>query len=824
MKELRGNLSSTALPELLHIIYTRGDPAGVLEIDRAPVKRRFFFEAGRPVFATSNILHEVLGRVLLQEGVITRADYERSLEIVLREKKKHGEVLVDLGLVTPEQVDHFLALQLKQRLLNVFGWHEGSYLYTPRETLPQGIPRFPLHPASVILEGISKGFYPETMLRAALQGYMDKALVSSNGSGRYRLDDFGLNLQEKRFYESIDGSKPLREVLEESYLLRQRAESLILSFIITGLLTEAGRVADESGLILRLNDELARLSSLDRFRLFSLSGEEDLDRLEDAYVRLSKKYRPGLFRGAGPEVRELVGEIRGLIEEAYQGLKALREERAGAGGAAVEGARGADARVNAEILFMKARTALEGGEYSTAAGILRDIVELNPGEAEYRAYLGWALFCENPENRDEAEALLKKAVELNKEHDSVWYLLGRFYISSGNLSDGERALRTALVKNPWMSEALYELKRLEIEKRSVHKEEPGRGPSLYTKTFGFTRDPFDSGYAVRDPYRSGSWNEAFGSLMKCIDEGGGPVMLTGPEGSGKTLLALELVRNLSGRRFLCALVLDPPGDEVSFIKTINSELFNRTGADTLREQVQSLNQRLALNKSQNGRTVVIIDEAQKAEFTGLKLLEQLLRNEDLGVVLIGDERLGGLVEEPWLKELERNMRNRLELRPLGPEEVPGYIQKRLDASMGDGKDRGVTFTEDAFSKIFELSRGLPLSINTICRRALEQAAVLGTPAIDAGLIEGSTEGVRTPKEEPFLEGVQSAGDVGDVADAHAARPAGAAQQKEEPRAPKVVKIMKEPEASGSRGLLTIVLIVLAMAAIGLILGSVAGLF
>ncbi len=821
MKELRGNLSNTALPELLHIIYSRGDRAGVLEIDRAPVKRRFFFEEGVPVFATSNILNEVLGRVLLQEGVITREDYERSLEIVLKERKKHGEVLVELGLVTPEEVDNFLALQLKLRLLNAFGWREGSYTYNPKETLAEGIPRFPIHPASVILEGISKGFYPEAMLKAALQDYMDKALVCSEETGRYSIDDFGLNLQEKRFYESFDGSRPLEKILEESFLLRHRAESLILTFIITGLLKEARPVADESGLILRLNDELARLASLDRFSVFSLSGEEELERLEEAYRQLSKKYRPELFRGAGPEVKELADEIRGVIEGAYQELKSLKQERARAEGVAAAEAQRTDtaydARVNAEILFMKAKTALEERNYERGVETLREIVRLNPGEAEYMAYLGWALYCRNPDDREEAESLLKKAIETNRELDTAWYLLGRLYISSGNPGDGERALRTALGKNPWMAEALYELKRLEIT-RGAQKEAAAAG---YIESFGFTKDPFESATPPREPYRHGAWQQVFGSLLKALEEGSGPLMVTGPVGVGKTLMALELLKKLSGRKFLTALVIDPPNDELSLIKAINNELSNTTSSDSLKEQVHSLNQRIELNKSQKGRTLLIIDEAQKAEFAGLKLLEQLSRNRDLQVVLLVDVGLCELLREPWLKELDRRITNRLELKPLGPEDTAGYIKKRLDDATGNRAQSPVTFTPGAVEKIHEKSQGLPLVINTQCRGALDRASVIGVSTIDEDLVEGIEEA------EPLGEAAGVSGEVLEEETGAQAQPAGVPEtgpEKEAPGAPRVVKIMKEPEPKSSKGLLTILLIALAMAAIGLVLGSLAGLF
>jgi hypothetical protein len=227
LKEKQGGLARIGLPGLLNLIYIKKDPSAILDIIKEPVKKRFFFRNGMPVAASSNILNEVLGRLLMQEGVINQQQYQTSLETVLKEKKRHGEVLISMGLLTPEALDEFLALQLKRRLFKLFDWDEGSYRYIKTD-LPPSVPSRHFHPASLILEGISLGFYPVAKIRSGLSGWLDKkALLCLEGSD-YRLDDFRLNLQEKRFAESVDGNKTLSQALDNSDLLRHRAESMSL--------------------------------------------------------------------------------------------------------------------------------------------------------------------------------------------------------------------------------------------------------------------------------------------------------------------------------------------------------------------------------------------------------------------------------------------------------------------------------------------------------------------------------------------------------------------------------------------------------------------
>src|SRR3989338_3010402 len=222
------------MPRVLHLIHRDRDAAGILDILREPVKKRFFFKDGLPVFATSNVLNEVLGRLLLQEGVISQKVYESTLESVLKEKKKHGEVLISRGLITWDELDAFLTLQLKRRIWKIFEWGEGTYRYSGAERLPDGIPRLPLDPSKLILDGISLGFYPLERFKSDLRDYLESQIIVIQDTGVCRVEDFNLTIQEKRFFESFtspDGSKKtLREILEGSDLLKQRALSLILTF------------------------------------------------------------------------------------------------------------------------------------------------------------------------------------------------------------------------------------------------------------------------------------------------------------------------------------------------------------------------------------------------------------------------------------------------------------------------------------------------------------------------------------------------------------------------------------------------------------------
>ena len=51
---------------------------------------------------------------------------------------------------------------------------------------------------------------------------------------------------------------------------------------------------------------------------------------------------------------------------------------------------------------------------------LKTITGLNPNEAEYQAYLGWAMFNGNPDKAEECREVIRVGLKLNKELAVAW--------------------------------------------------------------------------------------------------------------------------------------------------------------------------------------------------------------------------------------------------------------------------------------------------------------------------------------------------------------------------------------------------------------------
>jgi len=259
--------------------------------------------------------------------------------------------------------------------------------------------------------------------------------------------------------------------------------------------------------------------------------------------------------------------------------------------------------------------------------------------------------------------------------------------------------------------------------------------------FGFNRTPFSIAPDPELMYWSEDHREALTSLEYGIHQGTGLVLFSGEVGTGKTTTVRRLLSK-SQAEVDYALILNPflEGDELLF------EICSEFGLEVKEDNSDvSLNTRcfnalrafLIENHSNDKQSVVIIDEAQHLSFKAmeqLRLLSNLETDEKklLLVVFVGQPELRQLIQKPELRQLAQRITFRPHLRTLTKDDTRNYIYCRLELV---GISKPSTLVSSAVStKVYELTQGVPRSINSLLERALlvafsEQAAELSVAHI-----------------------------------------------------------------------------------------------
>lgn len=245
----------------------------------------------------------------------------------------------------------------------------------------------------------------------------------------------------------------------------------------------------------------------------------------------------------------------------------------------------------------------------------------------------------------------------------------------------------------------------------------------YETFFGLTVRPFsltsDPGYF----FKSRSHGRAVETLTFAVRGDHRFLSVTGDLGVGKTMLCRTLVELLRRRT------------PVAFIA---SPLMSSAGLERLLVEDFSLPSLAALEAISNG-AVIIVDQAHTMP-TGLlhSLLSLSRRPPEFRLVFVGQSASGD-PSRLGVPEIDDVTETRVRLLPLARHECAAYIDHRLRVA---GAGRAIHFSRKTHDSIFSLSGGVPRLVNLLCERALQEAAAVGTNAIEPAAIDAAASALQ----------------------------------------------------------------------------------
>jgi curved DNA-binding protein CbpA len=115
-----GNLQATPFGHLLVYLLDRSMTGSIVLQEASGEKHAIWFEAGAPAKVKTARPVTYLGQVLVEQRVITREVYERTLQGALHERRLHGQVLLETGAITERALRDALREQLARQVLWLF--------------------------------------------------------------------------------------------------------------------------------------------------------------------------------------------------------------------------------------------------------------------------------------------------------------------------------------------------------------------------------------------------------------------------------------------------------------------------------------------------------------------------------------------------------------------------------------------------------------------------------------------------------------------------------------------------------------------------------
>ena len=503
---LAGTLKRTPFPRLLQRLYA-DRATGSLLLAREPTKKIVAFSGGYPVSVRSNVASETLGQILLEKKLISAETLAASVQRMLKEKRQQGQILIEMGALSPYNLERALVDQLEAKLLEIFSWPDGKYMFKAGDPPPAGTIRLERPPAAIILEGIRRHYGPERQ-----QAVLDRAAgqtLALSSDPLLRLQEMTTDPTELAFIRSLDGSRSVAAILEGAEIAADKARLLLVALSESGMIerneTTSRRKAPAPAAPLepeaipsptapaatgplssgQLSMMLQTARTQDFFWVLGVEPNATAAEVDRAYEALARSFHADRYRLAPEEDRKAAHEVFERLTEAHRTLrdgprrraytaklaKATPEAPAAAPvaespatPATVDGTPAASSsNAAAKALYEAGLSHLRARRHHEAVEALRQAARLVPNEADYRAALGWALFRQAPADARAGRAAvaeLRRALQIDERNRNAAQRLAEIYAQTGQPELAVQELERLQALHPDDMEVADELRRL----------------------------------------------------------------------------------------------------------------------------------------------------------------------------------------------------------------------------------------------------------------------------------------------------------------------------------------------------------------------------
>ena len=442
--------------------------SGAVQFSKGKTRKVVLFERGVARSVRSNAAHECLGHRLMSAGKIDREELQESLKKTKSERLQQGQALVAMGAITERGLSVALLEQAEDKLLEIFEWQTGKAWYQKGvSSMSYATPIEPWTPRTLIFRGVAR--MATDRVKRVLKHFATSSLT---------LQAEGLSREEAE----VPGIAPALAASEAAArladVLDSHAQALFGLWACGNLVLDEGAAVPtesstpDSGESAQLRATLAELSEQNYFEILGVKQESAEAEVQRGYLLLAKKYHPDKYQDRSKTERAAASDIFTLLSTVYDTLQDLEKRREYVAQLKSGSSEKADLEVLQRILgaeqkFSEAESLFKRRAYGEAAGLFKEVLDMEPEEAEYNAYYGWCQFLARG-NRPEAAQIpkqhLQKALSLAPKSTTTLYFLGLYYKACADEDNAQKMFKKVLELQPGHVEAEREVRLMERRK------------------------------------------------------------------------------------------------------------------------------------------------------------------------------------------------------------------------------------------------------------------------------------------------------------------------------------------------------------------------
>ncbi len=151
---LKGTLKDFGIADIFQLI-SHQSKTGVLHLQSKDQEVRISFAKGDIVRAesTTRKKKDLLGSMLVCAEAISEAQLEQALGIQKRTLKRLGDILLDHGFLSRDELREFTQLQTTETVYKLFNWETGTYAFESEEVTYDADTVTPIRSEGILMEG-----------------------------------------------------------------------------------------------------------------------------------------------------------------------------------------------------------------------------------------------------------------------------------------------------------------------------------------------------------------------------------------------------------------------------------------------------------------------------------------------------------------------------------------------------------------------------------------------------------------------------------------------------------------------------------------------
>jgi len=207
---LRGSLASFRLPDVLTFV-SSAKKSGTLTLTNGSSEAIVYFDDGAVIFAGSNQETLRLSAVLMRKKHISATQRDAIDNLMKAEGGRFGQLAVQQGLLTEEQLRDFLKVQVSEIIYDCFVWPGGEFAFIDGTTVPPYAVTISVDLSNLIMEGARRIAEWEECERLLPDSSVVFRVVSNPDA-----EKITLTLDEWRILFLINGRRSLGDLVDDS--------------------------------------------------------------------------------------------------------------------------------------------------------------------------------------------------------------------------------------------------------------------------------------------------------------------------------------------------------------------------------------------------------------------------------------------------------------------------------------------------------------------------------------------------------------------------------------------------------------------------------